>query len=305
MSHLDVGYLSLQTKSFLLWIYKLLWWRCLTRRVRWVNNEWVHINICASRTCILPRHATATTLFAAWLEHRVALGCKVLETCGTKGIVTKRWLFAQLKLLWRVHQAAPLVVHEIVTKAYNYERYVVVARLGDTFQSEAFVYYHFRYLSEWDVLTAKLVDSSYNLVLRVAPVNSIRGEDKQVIFASYRVSAAFRVRDDELLHLVVAKCATYAELTIDAIVEHFAIGSLNSLALICPIGSMFGVHLNPATILVRKGCDWVTNIGDRKSTVKYKAKQAGGSVWATVLAGNRQEFVIELLEHYNQRGKTN
>ena len=94
-------------------------------------------------------------------------------------------------------------------------------------------------------------------------MNSVRGEDKQVIFVSDRVSAAFRVRDDKLLHLIVAKCATYAELTIDAIMEHTAIGSLNPLTLISPIGSMLGVHLNPAPVLVRKGRDRITNIGDR------------------------------------------
>ena len=48
-------------------------------------------------------------------------------------------LLSELQLLWRVHQAALLVVHEVVAEAYNDERYVVVARLLDTLKAETFL----------------------------------------------------------------------------------------------------------------------------------------------------------------------
>ena len=40
-----------------------------------------------------------------------------------------------MELLRRIHDAAALIVHEVVGKAYDYEPYVVVARFGNIFQS--------------------------------------------------------------------------------------------------------------------------------------------------------------------------
>lgn len=65
----------------------------------------------------------------------MALEGKLLVAGRTKVLSTKRGLLAQLELLRRIHDAAALIVHEVVGKAYDYERYVVVARFGNIFQS--------------------------------------------------------------------------------------------------------------------------------------------------------------------------
>ena len=100
-----------------------------------------------------------------------------------------------------------------------------------------------------DTLAAKVVHAANNLVLSVAPVDAVRGKHKEVVFASDDLTSALWVRDNQVLHLEVAKCATYAQLTVDAIMEDGAVGSLDRLTLILVAWAVLRVELHPAAIL--------------------------------------------------------
>ena len=103
-------------------------------------------------------------------------------------------------------------------------------------------------------------------------MDAIGGKDKKIILAGDRVGSAFRIRDYKLLHLIVTKCPADTQLPINSIMEDEAMGSLDSLALVLPVGGMLGVELLPAAVLVGQGGDGVTNVGHGQTTVKNEAK---------------------------------
>ena len=72
---------------------------------------------------------TASAIITADLEDGVALNSEVIVLIiGEAGeIVTDRRLLAQLELDWRVQQAPTLVIDQVVSQAYDNERYIVVA----------------------------------------------------------------------------------------------------------------------------------------------------------------------------------
>ena len=118
---------------------------------------------------------------------------------------------------------------------------------------------------------AKLVDALDDLLLSVAPVNTIRGQDEKVILGGDGSRVTLWLRDDELLHLIISECSAHAELTIDAIMEDAALGSLNAHPLVLSTGRVLAVQLLPAAVLARKGRYRVSNVGKRKTAVQNEA----------------------------------
>ena len=82
--------------------------------------------------------------------------------------------------------------------------------------------------------------------------------------------------------------------------EDAALGSLNAYPLILSTWRVLAVQLLPATILACKRRDRVANVGEREAAVQNKAKEAGRAIWALLLAGNLQEFLVNLFEHYKK-----
>ena len=99
-------------------------------------------------------------------------------------VVTDRRLLAQLELDWRVQQAPTLVIDQVVSQAYDDERYIVVAWVGDALKAQALIDECLSDLAQVIVLQAKLVDALDNLVLSVAPVDAVRGQYEQIIIRS-------------------------------------------------------------------------------------------------------------------------
>ena len=58
---------------------------------------------------------------------------------STSLVVAHRGLLTKLELIWSAMTRALVIVHQVVLETHNDERYVVEARFGDSFQSNALV----------------------------------------------------------------------------------------------------------------------------------------------------------------------
>ncbi len=63
------------------------------------------------------------------------------------------------------------------------------------------------------------------------------------------------------------------------------------------------VQLLPTAIVAHNSGDWVAKVGHSKSAIKDKTHQAGGTIFAAVLAGIIQKLLINLSEHYKKEEK--
>lgn len=183
----------------------------------------------------------------------------------------KRALLAKLEVLRSAAlYTTPLIVDKVVLQADDEERYIVVAWLWDAFKPQALFDNHLRYFSQADTLLAQITDPGYDLLLRVAPMNAIWRQDEQVIILSQLSCGPFWLRNHQLilLHLVVSKGTTHAQLVIDALVQDVAVGCLDPEPFILPVRRVLIVKLYPATVLVCKSRNWVTNVGHCEPTVE-------------------------------------
>ena len=87
------------------------------------------------------------------------------------------------------------------------------------------------------------------MVLRVAPVDAVGGQDDEVVIVSDLLSSTFGLRDDKVFHLVVSEGPAHAELTVDAIKEYTALGRLDACSLVWPHWGVLRVELHPASVL--------------------------------------------------------
>lgn len=122
-------------------------------------------------------------------------------------------------------------------------------------------------MAQRQALASQLVHTAHDLLLSVTAVDAIRSQDQQVVIASDHLSRAFGVGDDEVLHLEVSKCATYTELTINAIMEDGAIRSLDTLAFILATWAVLRVELHPRAVLTGKCCNRVANVGHSQTSI--------------------------------------
>lgn len=139
-----------------------------------------------------------------------------------------------------------------------------------------------------------------DLVLRVAPVDSIWSQDDEVVIMSDLLSTTLGLRYNEVLHLVIAKGATDTEFPVDAIKEYTTVGSFNPGPFIRPNWRVLRVELHPASVFACKSSDGVTNVGYCEATVQNDTEEARRTVWAAILARDWQEFLVKLFKHYNK-----
>ena len=94
------------------------------------------------------------------------------------GLVSKGGLLAKLELLRSVHETALLVVHEIVAETYDDKRYVVVAGLNHILKAQALFDNGLSNNAEVEVPPTEVTDPANDVLLRVAPVDSVTRQDQ-------------------------------------------------------------------------------------------------------------------------------
>ena len=134
-------------------------------------------------------------------------------------------------------------------EADDYKRYVVICRSFDVFEIEALIDDCLSSVAQSIAHSAQLIDTSNEVARRVAVVEAIRGQDKQIVIGCQVACHTLRLRDNLPLHVDVTESSAYLELTVDAIMENLAICCLDSQAFVRPVRVVLGVELLPGAVL--------------------------------------------------------
>ena len=196
-------------------------------------------------------------------------------TSTTSLVVAHRRLLTKLELIWSALTRALMIVHQVVLETHNDERYVVEARFGDSFQSNAFFDDGLCDFTEVQMCSTELLHSTNNLILGIAAMNAVRGQYEEVILWSDLHGASLRLRDDQLLHFEVTESSRDAQFTIDAVMEYRAIVSLNSEPFGRTLRCVLHIKLAPSAFFLDKSGNGVSNVGNSESAVKNEAHKSG------------------------------
>ena len=156
-------------------------------------------------------------------------------------------------------------------EADDYERYVVICSFFNVFEIEALFYDCLGSAAQREAHPSQLIDTSDKVAGRVAVVEAIRGQDKQIIVGCQVTCLTLRLRNNLPLHVDVSECSANLELTVDAIMENHAICSLNSLTFIMPVRVMLDIELLPAAVLTSECGNRVADVSDGQTAVKNHA----------------------------------
>ena len=70
---------------------------------------------------------------------------------------------------------------QVVSEAYDDERYIIIAGLVGSYQLESLINDRLGNLTQGHIQVSQLLCSLSNILLRVTPVNSIRRQDEQIV----------------------------------------------------------------------------------------------------------------------------